>query len=77
MGHVALTNAICVCHAFPRHTVAPQALMHIVVGLTVLHPVIGCCGDNKEYVPDSSAEQPTAHEAVHPAKHTDVHRGDS
>lgn len=65
---VNLTDAVCVCHAFPGHTVPPQALVHIIAGVTVLHPVVSCRGDNEEYVPDSGAEQPTSHEAVHPAK---------
>lgn len=64
----SLTNAVCVCHAFPGHTVPPQALVHIIAGVTVLHPVVGCRGDNEEYVPNSSTEQPTSHEAVHPDK---------
>ena len=62
-----LTDAICVCHAFPRHTVSPEALVHIVVGVTVLHPVVGCRGDHEEYVPHAGTEQPSTHEAVHPA----------
>lgn len=64
----SLTDAVCVCHAFPGHTVPPQALVHVIAGVTVLHPVVSCRGDNEEYVPDSGAEQPTSHEAVHPAK---------
>lgn len=65
---VSLTNAVRVCHAFPRHTVPPQALVHIIARVTVLHPVVSCRGDNEEYVPNSGTEQPTSHEAVHPAK---------
>lgn len=63
-----LTDAVCVRHAFPWHAVPPQALVHVIAGVTVLHPVVGCRGDNEEYVPHSGAEQPTSHEAVHPAK---------
>lgn len=63
-----LTDAVCVRHAFPRHAVPPQALVHVAAGVTVLHPIIRCRGDDQEYVPHSSAEQPTSHEAVHPAK---------
>lgn len=66
----SLTDAVCVCHAFPGHTVPPQALVHVIAGVTVLHPVVSCRGDNEEYVPDSGTEQPTSHEAVHPAKKT-------
>lgn len=63
-----LTNTVCVCHAFPGNTVPPQALVHVIAGVAILHPVVGCRGDDEENVPDSSAEQPTSHEAVHPAK---------
>lgn len=42
--------------------------MHVIAGVAILHPVVGCRGDDEENVPDSSAEQPTSHEAVHPAK---------
>lgn len=66
-----LTDAVGVRHAFPRHAIPPQALVHVIAGVTVLHPVVGCRGDNEEYVADSSTEQPTSHEAVHPAKNTD------
>lgn len=67
---LSLTDAVCVCHAFPGHTVPPQALVHVIAGVTILHPVVSCRGDNEEYVPYSGAEQPTSHEAVHPAKKT-------
>lgn len=67
-GHraAALTNAVGVCHAFPRHAVPPQALVHVIAGVAVLHPVVRCRRDNEEYVPYSCTEQPTSHEAVHP-----------
>lgn len=64
---VVLTNAVIVCEAFPRHAVPPQALMHVVVGVPVLNPIIGCRGNNQEDVPHACTEQPSAHEAVHPA----------
>ena len=64
----SLTDAVCVCHAFPRQTVPPQALVHVIAGVPILHPIVCCRGDNEEYVSNSSAEQPTSHEAVHPAK---------
>lgn len=60
-----LTDAVCVCHAFSRDTVAPQTLMHVTTGLAVLHPVIGGSGDHQEYVPHSRTKQSTAHKAVH------------
>lgn len=62
----ALTDAVGVCHAFPRHAVPPQALVHVITGVAVLHPVVRCRRDNEEYVPYSCTEQPTSHEAVHP-----------
>lgn len=64
----SLTDAVCVCHAFPGHTVPPQALVHVIAGVAVLHPVVSCRGDDEEYVPHAGTEQPTSHEAVHPAK---------
>lgn len=67
-GHrlAALTDAVGVCHALPRHAVPPQALVHVIAGVAVLHPVVRCRRDNEEYVPYSRTEQPTSHEAVHP-----------
>lgn len=65
---MALTNAVRVCHAFPRHAIPPQALVHVIAGVAILHPVVRCRGDNEEYVPHSCTEQPTSHEAVHPEK---------
>lgn len=69
-GHrpAALTDAVGVSHAFPRHAVPPQALVHVIAGVAVLHPVVRCRRDNEEYVPYSCTEQPTSHEAVHPEK---------
>lgn len=43
----SLTDAVVVREAFPRHTVAPQALVHVVAGLPILHPVISCCGNDQ------------------------------
>lgn len=60
-----LTDAVCVRHAFSRHTVAPQTLMHEVAGLAVLHPVVCGGGDHQEYVPYPCAKQSTSHKAVH------------
>lgn len=65
---MALTNTVCVCHAFPGHAVPPQALVHIIAGVAILHPVVRRCRHNQEYVPHSCTEQPTSHEAVHPGK---------
>lgn len=65
---MALTDAVCVCHAFPRHAVPPQALVHVIAGVAILHPVVRRRRDNEEYVPHSCTEQPTSHEAVHPEK---------
>lgn len=62
-----LTDAVIVWEAFPRHTVAPQALVHVVAGLPILHPVIGCCGNDQEDVPHACTEQTSTHKAVHPA----------
>lgn len=42
--------------------------MHVIAGVAILHPVVGCRGDDEQNVPDSGAEQATSHEAVHPAK---------
>lgn len=64
----ALTDAVGVRHAFPRHAVPPQALVHVIAGVAVLHPIVRRRRDNEEYVPHSCAEQPTSHEAVHPGK---------
>lgn len=70
----SLTDAVVVREAFPRHTVAPQALVHVVAGLPILHPVISCCGNDQEDVPHACTKQPSAHEAVHPAPaHTHTH----
>lgn len=72
----SLTDAVVVREAFPRHTVAPQALVHVIAGLPILHPVISCCGNDQEDVPHACTKQPSAHEAVHPAPaHTHTHRG--
>lgn len=65
---VSLTDAVRVCHTFAGHTVPPQALVHVISGVAVLHPVVGYRRDHEEYVPDSTAQQTTSHEAVHPAK---------
>lgn len=65
---MALTDAVRVCHAFPRHAVPPQALVHVIAGVAILHPVVRRRGDNEEYVPHSCTEQPTSHKAVHPEK---------
>lgn len=65
-GGVPVRNTVCVSHALSRHTVSPQTLVHVIAGVPVLHPVVCCRGDDQEDVADSSAEQPTAHEAVHP-----------
>lgn len=40
--------------------------MHVVARVAVLHPVIGCCGNNQEYIPHAGTEQPSSHQAVHP-----------
>ncbi len=63
----ALTNAVVVREAFSWHAVAPQALMHVVAWLPILHPVIGCCGNDQENVPHACTKQPSTHKAVHPA----------
>lgn len=67
-----LTDAVRVCHALAGHAVAPQALMHVVAGVAVLHPIVGCRGDDQEDVAYSGAEQAASHEAVHtdPPQHT-------
>lgn len=65
---MALTDAVRVCHAFPGHAVPPQALVHVIAGVAILHPVVRCRRDNEEYVPHSCTEQPASHEAVHPEK---------
>lgn len=62
-----LTDALAVWEAFSWHTVAPQTLVHVVTGLPILHPVIGCCGNDQEDVPHSCTKQPSTHKAVHPA----------
>lgn len=62
---VSLTDAVCVCHAFSRYAVAPQALMHVTAGLAVLHPVIRGSGDHQEYISHSCTKQSTSHKAVH------------
>ncbi len=60
-----LTDAVCLCHAFSRYAVAPQALMHVTAGLAVLHPVISGCRDHQEYISHSCTKQSTSHKAVH------------
>lgn len=51
-----LTNAVGVYHAFPRHAVAPQALVHVTAGLAILHPVICSCGDHQQYISNPGTE---------------------
>lgn len=73
----SLTNAVAVGETLSWHTVAPQALVHVVTRLPILHPVIGCCGNDQEDVPHSCTKQPSTHEAVHPAPvhaHTRTHK---
>lgn len=61
-----LTDAVGLHVALARHTVSPQTLVGEAARQTVLHPVVGCCGDHQQDVPHDGAEQAPSHKAVHP-----------
>lgn len=60
-----LTYAVSLHVALVGHAVPPQTLVGIVPRETVLHPVVGCGGDDQQDITHNSAEQAPSHEAVH------------